>query len=213
MYDSTNSCSYYSYEKLLDSLGASLNDTVRDCDPSDASFKCTFIGLGNIFGVSSTHKIFRYERVSSIYITDRKDFLRSIGLIHRQLNIVGGGGATIYYFYLKGCIINGKLYGDTTTVGINIISNSIPNNFFLHQNYPNPFNPVTKIKFEIPISSLVKLSVYNLGGKIIESIYEGDLNEGSYELDFDGSNYPSGIYFYILEANGYSFSRKMLLLK
>jgi len=103
-------------------------------------------------------------------------------------------------------------------VGIGNNTSTIPESFRLYQNYPNPFNPVTKILFDIPSdvkrqTSNVKLIVYDIMGKEISTLVNQQLNEGSYNVDFNGANYPSGNYFYKLEAGDFSEVKKMILLK
>jgi len=89
----------------------------------------------------------------------------------------------------------------------------LPVMFILNQNYPNPFNPVTNIRFDIPNNSFVKLDVFNMYGGEIEALVKENLHAGSYEITFYASQYPSGVYFYRLTANGFSESRKMILVK
>ena len=104
------------------------------------------------------------------------------------------------------------------TVGINFISGVIPVSYSLKQNYPNPFNPVTKIKFDIPSDvkgqqSNVKMTVFDVMGREVMTIVNEKLSPGSYEADFDGSNFPSGIYFYKLEAGSFVETKRMVMLK
>ncbi|MDQ3022167.1 MAG: T9SS type A sorting domain-containing protein [Bacteroidota bacterium] len=105
-----------------------------------------------------------------------------------------------------------------TTVSINNQNLEIPDEFLLYQNYPNPFNPVTKIKFDIA-SDLrremqdVKLIVFDVLGKEIQNIVNEKLSPGSYEVEFDGSNFSSGIYFYKLITENFSVVKRMILLK
>ena len=99
------------------------------------------------------------------------------------------------------------------TVGIQPITNNIPNKFTLHQNYPNPFNPTTNIKFEIQKTSPTKLIIYDALGREVAILVNEVLKAGSYQTDWDGSNYTSGIYFYKLIANDFSETKKMLLIK
>jgi predicted phosphodiesterase len=87
------------------------------------------------------------------------------------------------------------------------------NDFKLNQNYPNPFNPSTTISFELPKSSNVKLRVFDISGKTIATLISGSLNEGKYEIPFDGTNLSSGVYLYKLETEGYSSVKKMILSK
>lgn len=99
------------------------------------------------------------------------------------------------------------------TIGINTISNSIPAIFSLHQNYPNPFNPTTNIKYEISKSGNVTLKIFNVLGKEIATPVNQKQNPGIYEVTFDGSNLSGGVYFYKLESNGFSETKKMIILK
>ncbi len=111
----------------------------------------------------------------------------------------------------------GKFEGQSI---VNLIPRSlllIANNFSLSQNYPNPFNPVTNIKFEIPVGNgrdrSVKLIVYDLLGKEITTLVNQQMQAGSYSVDWDASNYPSGVYFYKLESENFTESKKMVLIK
>lgn len=140
-----------------------------------------------------------------------KDYAKYFGM----RNYVRVSGSAYMNYKLRGCRINGVIYGDTTTViGINNYSSEIPASTELYQNYPNPFNPVTKIKFDIRNKSNVKLTVYNVSGSEIETLVNEDLSAGSYDVIWNGINYPSGIYFYKLSASGnLTIVKKMILLK
>lgn len=99
------------------------------------------------------------------------------------------------------------------TTGINPISNIIPENYSLKQNYPNPFNPVTKINFSLPTGGNVNLSIYDSKGELVNVLINDIILAGEYESTFDASNLPSGVYFYKILANGYSDTKKMILVK
>ncbi len=106
----------------------------------------------------------------------------------------------------------------SSTIGIKNISGEVPLGFKLYQNYPNPFNPVTKIKFSITSNvkretSNVKMIIYDILGKEVETLVNEQLNPGTYEVEWDGTNYPSGVYFYKLIANVYSETKRMILIK
>jgi len=88
-----------------------------------------------------------------------------------------------------------------------------PKNFSLDQNYPNPFNPTTKIRFIIPNNEFVTMNVYNILGKEITTIVSKELEAGEYEVEFNASTIPSGIYFYELNAGNNSLKKKMVLLR
>ena len=98
-------------------------------------------------------------------------------------------------------------------VGIININSEIPNEFSLGQNYPNPFNPATKIKFELRNTSFTNLVIYDGLGREVETIVNEQLNAGSYEADWNASNFPSGVYFYKLTTGDFSKTNKMLLIK
>ncbi len=98
-------------------------------------------------------------------------------------------------------------------IGINNISSEIPDVFSLSQNFPNPFNPKTVINFQLATSSEVVLIVYDLSGKIIETLVNEQLRPGTYSVDFEGGKYSSGVYFYTMKANEFFETKKMILIK
>jgi hypothetical protein len=104
--------------------------------------------------------------------------------------------------------------GNTTIINVNQVSGHTPESFKLEQNYPNPFNPSTKIKFDIPVPSNIRLSVYDITGREVQTLFNGELTPGTYEYGFNGSGLSSGVYFYKLFADGVSVGvNKMLLIK
>ena len=207
----SNSMNVYSYntytseEKLLDSLFANKGDT--------------YLGKRNPFCVGPCV----VNDTTTQYL---------LNATRRIKNIISGGAISFYYslveglgFYshsdcelgtgsiitLKGCIINGIIYGDTTSR--KTISNEIPEKLKLYQNYPNPFNPTTSIKFDIPRSSHVKLFIYDALGREVAIIVNEKLSAGSYETSWNGGDYPSGVYFYALLTNYFRETKKMVITK
>lgn len=130
---------------------------------------------------------------------------------------------TWYWWKLKGTCSSGTyssgVYNFFTSVtSIMNISTKAAEIFSLKQNFPNPFNPVTNIRFDIPSNLTgkfyqVKLSVFNTLGKIIQLLVNKRLNAGSYEVEFSGSRFASGMYFYKLEAGSFVETKRMILLK
>ena len=90
---------------------------------------------------------------------------------------------------------------------------SIPNDFSLYPNYPNPFNPATNISFRLLTDANVSLSIYDLNGKIIETIVDGKLKLGDHLVTWNAKNISSGVYFAILSTKDFSQTQKMILLK
>ena len=105
-----------------------------------------------------------------------------------------------------------RLLGDGTLTSIEE-EGFILNNFLLKQNYPNPFNPSTKISYALPQNSFVELKIFNLLGQQIATLVNQEKSAGTYEVNFDASNLPSGVYIYKLQAGEYVQTRKMVLLK
>lgn len=122
-------------------------------------------------------------------------------------------------------INNGYLYAGTEGAGVwryplyslplqaEETSNTLPRNYSLDQNYPNPFNPSTKIRFSLPENASVKLIVYDLLGREITCLVNGELNSGYHEVTFNAGNLTSGIYFYRLSAPKFSAVRKLMFIK
>lgn len=106
-----------------------------------------------------------------------------------------------------------SVYNSGFIVGIKNITTSIPTEYSLSQNYPNPFNPATKIKFAIISSSNVKITVYDVTGKEVQTLVNERLQAGTYETTFEGSALTSGVYFYRLQAGDFSETKRMMMIK
>lgn len=101
----------------------------------------------------------------------------------------------------------------TQPIGITLISNEQPYTYKLEQNYPNPFNPQTIIHFQVLAKGDVKLVVFDILGREIETLMNQNLEAGYYKVLWDGSKLPSGIYYYTIKTEKFSASKKMVLLK
>src|SRR5690606_12941027 len=91
--------------------------------------------------------------------------------------------------------------------------NHIVDNYKLYQNYPNPFNPSTQICFDLPKSDFVKISVFDMLGREVARLMDGNVNAGSHSVEFNAVQFPSGTYFYKLEAGDFKEMKKMILIK
>lgn len=100
----------------------------------------------------------------------------------------------------------------STTTGVEN-NNSLVSDYSLSQNYPNPFNPVTNIRYSIPTDGNVTFKVYDMLGNEVAEYVNGFQKSGIYTVAFDGTNLASGIYYYKLEANNFSETKKMMLVK
>jgi uncharacterized Ntn-hydrolase superfamily protein len=119
--------------------------------------------------------------------------------------IVVSGNDTVSIF--RNVIVT---YINATSVNENFVSQD---RFYLYQNYPQPFNPSTTIKYQIPKPSFVSLRIFDSLGREIAVLINEEKQTGIYEVEFDGSNLTSGIYFYTLKAGEYLNTKKMLLIK
>jgi len=119
--------------------------------------------------------------------------------------------ATDIWYQLTGAFVNGRTYGVLTSV-LNK-TDEIPKGIFLQQNYPNPFNPSTTLTFELPFQTRVSLTIYDLLGKTIVILLDKELNPGIHSVAWNASGYSSGVYFYILQGEGFRITKQMLLLK
>jgi len=90
---------------------------------------------------------------------------------------------------------------------------SLPIEFTLYNNYPNPFNPSTTIKFGIPKESKVILEVFNVLGERVVTLVNKEMTEGYHEVKFNGASLPGGVYIYKLAADGFSATKKLVLMK
>lgn len=212
---SSNGCQYSPGEMMIDSFKARLGDTVRmNCMPPNQwqHYICSDTNNATVLGSSRQARFFNNAGFEGSH---HRKYAKSIGLYHARFQGLDGGTyVCTREMILLGCVINGTVFGDTSMlVGINQISGEVPIDFSISQNYPNPFNPVTKIKFSIPISSFVNITIFNVTGSEIETIVNSDLIAGTYEADWNAENYPSGVYYYKLTAGNFSQTKKMVLMK
>jgi len=99
------------------------------------------------------------------------------------------------------------------TTAIGPPAGGLPHRFLLQQNYPNPFNPVTTIRFELPGTSQVILGVYDILGREIAVLVNERMDAGVHEVRFDGSTLASGMYFYTLQAGGFTQTKRLLIVR
>ncbi len=130
--------------------------------------------------------------------------------IYTRIDISDNSGSTVY--------LPGFIPGDIEILvptGVEDDPNglALPGEFALSQNYPNPFNPTTTITYSLPRGGEVELNIFNILGQQVTSLVDDYRVAGTHVVDFDGANLPSGIYFYRLQHDGGSSTRKMTLVK
>ncbi|PIU45353.1 MAG: hypothetical protein COS95_04230 [Ignavibacteriales bacterium CG07_land_8_20_14_0_80_59_12] len=112
------------------------------------------------------------------------------------------------------CHYQGNLLGATVSPTSVASTGDIPKKFALEQNYPNPFNPSTVIRFDLPVSAPVSITVYDALGRKVARLIDGErLQAGSHAVPFEAAGFASGIYIYRLNAGSYSAAREMILLR
>ena len=194
-------------EITVDSLNARLNDISITCEP--AVNDTVICSDTNSFVYFDTLRVSRKFDTPGFEGETIQIYAKNLGLVSYTFQIMN----QVTWGTLKGCIINGVIYGDTSLVGIKQISNKVPDIFSLSQNYPNPFNSSTIINYQLQITSQVKLVVYDNLGREIDVLVNEKQSAGTYEAEWDGTNYPSGVYFYKLITDDFSETRKMVLVK
>lgn len=175
---------------------------------------------GELFGNQTTYKNYMYY-----YAPDSTD---TLGLVRYGSTLAynfglyySGGGDAVGDIYLKGCVINDTLYGDTTKIitSVRDLSENTPKDFELYPNYPNPFNPSTSIIFKIKNSQTISLVIYDLMGKEVIRLIDNEFYySGSYKTTWNGKNnfnqsVSSGVYYYRLVGDGIYLTRSMVLMK
>jgi hypothetical protein len=160
-------------------------------------------GIMNIFGKSRRFMTFYNRQFPSTnyymdVITD------SIGITFSQTE-------PGYQLQLYGCVIDGQRMGLVTKVPTFL--GEVPSKFNLYPNYPNPFNPSTTITFSLPSRSFVTLKIFDVMWREVATIVSENLQAGSYQRHWNASGYPSGMYFYRLQAGGYSETKRLILLR
>jgi hypothetical protein len=109
--------------------------------------------------------------------------------------------------------LTGYLISQGTVTSETGITSFLPSEYKLYQNYPNPFNPTTTIKYDVPKTSYIKIKIYDVTGKLISELVNGEIGAGSYEVNWNAAEYASGIYFYRYESKEYTKVMRMVLIK
>ena len=137
---------------------------------------------------------------------------------------VQGGNGRLVFQVGNNCIPRNQYVAvqsnwvNTGTAEIDSDESLIPKEFSLYDNYPNPFNPTTQIAVDLPEAATTEITVWNIMGQKVATLYAGDLNAGHHTLNFNGRDYngkqlTSGMYLYRVAAGKYNATKKMTLMK
>lgn len=200
-------CSGYANDKIIDSLGARLNNQVNGCVYHWSYTRCEDTANQTLFNNYNVKaKSFRHDGLMLAHTRYAKNF----GISSFD---AGEPPPSTYFVSLVGCYINGILYGDTLLTNVTQISSEIPSGYSLSQNYPNPFNSTSNFKFEIAKLINVKIAVFDVSGREVEILVNEQLQPGTYTTQWNASAYSSGVYFYKITAGDFVETKKMLLVK
>lgn len=170
---------------------------------------------GNSSAYRQGFKIFSMVDGSTIF--ERKD--NNTWYSEPTISDLDNDGVLDCSFYSYTFPYNGTYKYEVYSTGVTTdMKETSPRGFVLNQNFPNPFNPSTVIRFTLQKSQQVSVEIYNVEGRLIRTLVQENLPEGSHEISWDGKdergfNLPSGIYFYSLRGSGHQLTKKMVLLK
>ena len=193
----------------------------------DYGTSVTVDNRGNVFVGGTTDKHYFHQQYALLKFSPTGDFnwLEEYSVIENSEDFVYTAIADNRgSVYVTGISFDSTSDYDIATIkysepiGIEPVSIEVPEDYMLYQNYPNPFNPVTNIRFDVKAKSKsqkakIYLTVFDVTGKEVAELVNSELAPGTYEAEFDGSNYPSGVYFCRLETEGFSKSIKIILIK
>jgi len=209
----------------------SKTNTILWSQPFSASYIRDAGFLGDVSGDTLGEVLFSTQQPGNVYVLNGQNgnilFQYSFGSSLNQradrVNALASIDGNATNEFVAGCR-DGRIKcfsgGPGTIIGIISNHNILPQKFSLYQNYPNPFNPVTKIKFDIPVNSLnkglqplVQIKVYDILGKEVAVLVNENLEAGQYTLDWNSTNFASGIYFYEMNAGDFRDIKKMIVVK
>lgn len=209
--DNTHIYSLSNDSSLLvsDNLGRKNSWTTKNLPSSSRIIENDRGTSGNIFSADTTH----------IYVSH--DYGNTFDLYfeteHEITGLYKKPNSEILYVLTKEelFIVDDGMKSTLKTLPVSneLEPNSQPNEITLFQNYPNPFNPSTIISYQLPVSGLVKLDVFDMLGRKVANLVDGRIPAGLHEVTFNAQGLSSGMYFYRLEANGVTETKRLTIIK
>ncbi|GEM_PF-5414445 len=198
--DSTGSLDSMTGIPYITSIKSRSRDTLTYCLVNMSNMPA-IVTLTNL---DSAYNKFNVSTMSANSLTDNNDYGNNIKPIDTIVHVRD--------FSLPGFSILTIEATKSPSLGIKF-TGVIPNTFYLSQNYPNPFNPKTNIRYVMPKKGFVKLIVFDAIGREIETLVNNEQAPGIYEVQWDATNYPSGIYFYKIMIDNFTYTRCMTFIK
>lgn len=195
---------FYSVEDSVEYPRYKLDASVGDTIEFGWNLRCTDESYLELFGFQVLTKSFKED---DVYGVSGYSLSRGFGLIISFRYAHGGD----FLDHLIGARINGRNYGTLVSVKHQNVS-SINYNFEIHS-YPNPFSSSTIIRYELPLAGNVEISIYNILGDKLITLFNGYRNRGNYIEKWDSVGFESGIYFIVIKVGGFNFIRKCCLIR
>jgi hypothetical protein len=190
-------------EFLLNDLLIDVSESFETEAPGVSYYVLSDEDTATVFNTLTKYKYYEGDG----FVSHKFSLAKGFGVISEQ-----SSEAEVAHTSIVGALINGAIYGDTTIVGIND-EEKLPNSFKLFQNYPNPFNPTTSIKYSVPSLQFTIIKVYDVLSNEVSTLVNEVKSAGEYEVEFDGSNLSSGIYFYQIKSGSFIQTNKMILVR
>ena len=157
------------------------------------------------------------DKIFAIFnVTDKNQNVLPVGNLHNGTFVEIFTNDTITFSEQTEIIVSPwgyKVYNKIPEVTAIIENNKLPVEYSLEQNYPNPFNPTTTLSYSIPEQANVSLIIYDILGREVRTLVNEKKNKGTYEIKFDASSLPSGVYIYRFKSDNFLESKKLILLK
>jgi|GEM_PF-5470925 len=191
-------------EEIYYKKNAQLEDSWQNAYIPPHVYNIIDTSLASVFGRDITIKLLNLTNFN--LLDNDQVWCEEFGMLAKET------GEGFFSEVLKGCVIDGIVYGDTLVTDIDVVE--YPSlNYILSQNYPNPFNSTTIIEYEIKTQTHVRLSIFNSVGELISISVNEEQSAGNYKIYFKAEELASGVYFYKLTDNSNSIIKKMILQK
>lgn len=165
---------------------------------------CLLLCVSLVFGQNTSLRWYSFSSGSEISSSPSSRTTSSIGqpFIGRSQ----GTSSIVVSGFLADTLLRGQV------VSVNE-PGTLPTTYELYQNYPNPFNPATAIRYQLPVSAFVTLKVYDIVGREVATLVSDPQEPGTYTIEWDAREIASGVYFYRMQADGFTATRKLILLR